>query len=157
MSDNGSEMKRSSPRPGSLKTRSSMLAVLAVCALASAVGAAEAQTADARVVESIVAGFNAYRQSGHLRSLVSSVPLRAAAQELANYMAETDRYSHEADGRSAGERVRAHGYQYCQVAENIGWVQRSPEPGAAELARAFIAGWIASSDHRQANTDPRGP
>ena len=65
-------------------------------------------------------------------------------------MARSDSYGHEADGRTPAERAREHGYNYCAVAENIGRVQRAAPRSGAELARAFVEGWMASPPHRQA-------
>src|SRR6185312_9662732 len=58
----------------------------------------------------------------------------------------TDRLSHTADGRDPGERARAAGYDYCDLAENIALEEGYPDE---RLARQFMAGWEASPGHRR--------
>lgn len=75
--------------------------------------------------------------------------LTASAREFAAYMARTDRYGHDADGRQPAERARAQGYEYCMVSENIAHQFSSAGFGSIELARGFVQGWIESPGHRR--------
>ena len=63
---------------------------------------------------------NAYRQQNGLTALQQNDQLIAAAGGLSNVMASSGVLSHTADGRKLGDRVRASGYSWCGVAENIG-------------------------------------
>src|SRR2546423_15564678 len=64
----------------------------------------------------VVAQSNEFRRSQGLVTLTPNAQLNAAAREFADFMARTDRYSHEADGRQPAQRAQAHGYDYCLVA-----------------------------------------
>ena len=81
--------------------------------------------------------------------------LTAAAREFADYMARTDRFEHNADGRHPPDRARAHGYDYCLVSENIGFEYNSRGFATADLARDFVEGWKRSPPHRK-NMQDRG-
>ena len=102
----------------------------------------------------VVTRTNAFRTGHELGELTRSDTLDYAAQWFADYMADTLRYGHEADGREPHERIAAAGYAYCSVGENIGWQERtkgeqtiSVEPG--ELGREFFVGWRDSPPHRE--------
>jgi hypothetical protein len=69
-------------------------------------------------------------------------------------MATTDRYGHDADGRRPSERVQRFGYDYCLVAENIGYQYNSTGFTTEELAPRFVEGWKNSLPHRQNMLDP---
>ena len=92
---------------------------------------------------------NALRKENGLPPLERDSALAAASQTFAAYMAKTDRYGHEADGREPAERAREHGYDYCLVAENIGYQVKSSGFATEELARAFVEGWRRSPPHRR--------
>jgi hypothetical protein len=94
-------------------------------------------------------------QTNGLRKRSSLDPVRwnrelaAAARDFARYMARTDRYGHEADGREPIERARAHGYAPCLIAENIAFEYSSAGFATAQLARRFYQGWLNSPGHRR--------
>lgn len=98
--------------------------------------------------QAIVAAANAFRRSQGLGPLRVQPQLQAAAAGFAAWMARTDRYGHQADGRQPVQRVEARGYEHCLVAENIAFEYRSVafEPG--ELPERFMQGWIHSPGHR---------
>jgi uncharacterized protein YkwD len=75
--------------------------------------------------------------------------LTASAREFAAYMARTDRYAHDADGRQPAQRASARGYEHCMVSENIAYQFSSAGFGSLELARGFVQGWIDSPGHRR--------
>jgi uncharacterized protein YkwD len=96
-----------------------------------------------------VAATNEFRREHDLGPLASDAALAASAQEFAAYMARTGNYGHEADGRTPAERAKAHGYDYCSIAENIGWLSSRRAFLTAQLARGFVEGWKHSPEHRK--------
>jgi hypothetical protein len=64
-------------------------------------------------------------------------------------MARTDRYGHEADGRTPAERVSALDYEYCLLAENIAMRYNTAGYATEPLADGFLQGWIESPEHRK--------
>lgn len=108
---------------------------------------ASAQGADAE--REMVQRSNAFRREQGLPALAPQRALTAAAREFAAYMARTDRYGHEADGRAPAERSGAQGYDHCMVAENIAMQYSSRGFSAPQLAQGFVQGWIDSPGHRE--------
>lgn len=134
-------------RPAAAGLLPALLAGMAAAwpaAVAAAAAAAEPD-ADERAV---VAQANDFRRSQGLGPLQVQPQLQAAADGFAAWMARTDRYGHQADGRQPVQRVEAQGYDHCLVAENIAYEYRSVafEPG--ELPGRFMQGWIHSPGHR---------
>ena len=103
----------------------------------------------AQAAESVVAGTNALRREHGLERVVVEARLADTARDFALFLARTDRFEHTADGRHPEDRAQAHGYDYCLVAENIGWELRSGGFATAELARSFVEGWRRSPEHRR--------
>jgi len=97
----------------------------------------------------IVVEANRFRDSQGVGGLVSEPRLAAAAGAFAATMADTDRYAHDADGRTPPQRAAAHGYEWCVVLENIAWVQSSAGFTTAELAARLMDGWEHSPEHRR--------
>ena len=102
----------------------------------------------------IVEGTNDFRRSADLPPVAPNARLTSAAADFAAYMARTDRYGHEADGRSPAQRATAHGYDYCIVLENIAYEQSSIGFRTRELGAAFVDGWRRSPPHRRNMLDP---
>src|SRR5690349_11984525 len=86
----------------------------------------------------IVAAANRFRAEQGLGALAPESRLTAAAAGFAGYMARTDRYAHDADGRQPHERVAAQRYDWCAVLENIAWVQSSAPLPTGALVQRFI-------------------
>jgi hypothetical protein len=80
--------------------------------------------------------------------------LTATARAFAGWMAATDFYGHEADGRQPWDRAKAHGYDYCEVAENIAYAWRTTGFGTDDLVKEFVDGWKNSPGHRRNMLDP---
>ena len=77
-------------------------------------------TPDLPAVEvAIVDKTNAFRKAHKLGALRRNAKLDAAARAFARFMARTSEFSHTADGREPAERIKAAGYSYCLVAENL--------------------------------------
>ena len=106
---------------------------------------ADPASVEARVIERT----NAFRTSQGQTALATDDRLTAAARAFARYMARSDRYGHEADGRKPSERAQAHGYSYCVVAENIAYQYSSQGFSTDELTARLIEGWQQSPGHRK--------
>lgn len=96
----------------------------------------------------VVEHTNQLRADNGLPATQRNGQLDAAAAEFAAFMARTGRYSHEADGRQPAQRARAHGYDYCMVAENIAYQYSSAGFATEELARGLFEDWADSPGHR---------
>jgi len=92
---------------------------------------------------------NAFRGEHGQRELAVDKTLAATAQRFADYMARTGKYAHDADGRTPGQRLRAAGYDYCMVAENIAFAFDSRGFRTQHLSDKFVDGWKASPGHRK--------
>ena len=125
-----------------------LLPKLAPLAVACA-QAALAQPDLARVAAIVVAETNRFRAAERLPEVGAQRALADAAREFAAFMARTDQYGHEADGRTPSDRATAHGYDYCLVSENISYQYSSRDFETRELARRYVEGWKASPGHRR--------
>lgn len=103
----------------------------------------------ARVEKLLFEDANGFRGDNRRRPLEANPRLDAAAQKFADYMARTGDYGHKADGRTPGERLRAEGFAWCKVAENIAYAFDSRGFQSADLAHKFLEGWKASAGHRR--------
>jgi uncharacterized protein YkwD len=117
--------------------------------------ATQAQTGRVRtpdnpaVADRIVQQTNEFRSRNDLSPLSPNKPLAEAAQRFAEFMADSDRYGHQADGREPAERATAHGYAHCALAENIAFQFSSLGFGTDELAGRLMEGWEESPGHRK--------
>jgi uncharacterized protein YkwD len=103
----------------------------------------------AEATRQVIHHANEFRAAHGVGATRPAATLTQAAQAFANHMARTDRYSHEADGRSPVQRANAHGYDHCLVSENIAFVQSSAGFGTRELAERLVRGWKESPGHRE--------
>lgn len=128
------------------------MACLLVLALAVPVSARAAPPSTdampAEVAERVFRKTNAFRTANRLEPLRVTRELTDAAQRFAEFMASTDQYGHDADGRTPAERARAHGYDYCVIAENIAFRFSSSGFDADQLAAQLMEGWEQSPRHR---------
>lgn len=92
---------------------------------------------------------NSFRSREGLPALRPDRALAHAARTFAEYMSQTDRYGHDADGRQPVQRAEQAGYVYCTVAENIAWHLSSRGISHSALAQTFVQGWIESPPHRR--------
>ncbi len=83
---------------------------------------------------------NKHRAVEGARALEINAKLSASAQEYAEYLARTGKFSHTAEG-SPGSRVKAQGYKYHAVGENIAKGQPSAE--------SVVKAWMNSEGHRK--------
>jgi uncharacterized protein YkwD len=131
------------------------LAVGAVVSVAiSATATAHAQQFDiaASAKAAIIDQTNAYRQSKGLPPLSENETASRAAQAYANYLAETARGGHSADGRNPMQRLRAGGVKFCKFrGENwhMSWTRPARESSDAAMGAAMRF-WKKSPGHERA-------
>jgi len=98
----------------------------------------------------VIEATNAFRGSRGLAGLHPSVTLIRIAQGHARNMARQDRYGdsdrngHVLDGQDMELRIRAGGYAFARVAENVGYQLNRRDPVAS-----MMQGWRASAGHRR--------
>jgi hypothetical protein len=100
-------------------------------------------------VRQVVERGNEFRRSQGQAPLAPEARLAAAARGFADLLADTDRFGHDADGRSPSQRATAAGYGWCMVAENLALEGSSAGFESAELAQDLVDGWIQSPGHRR--------
>jgi len=122
-----------------------------VFALAVLVMPAHAESLDpGRAADFVIEGGNAFRRTHKLPALEPNARLSSAARDFAEYMAKADRLAHDADGAQPADRAKRHGYDYCMVAENIGYQYRSDGfKSTKQLSEGFVTGWEKSPEHRK--------
>ena len=91
---------------------------------------------------------NEFRAGNQRAKLAVNRPLSEAAQRFAQFMASTDQYGHQADGRQPADRAREQGYDYCAIAENIAYQFSSAGFTPEELAGRLMQEWEKSPGHR---------
>jgi uncharacterized protein YkwD len=123
--------------------------VIALAALALCAPLAAHADVDADATRRLLQFTNELRAESGWKALAREPRLTAAAARLAAYMADTDRYGHEADGRKPSERAKAQGYDHCLVAENIAFASSARGFQPEELARRLFDGWVQSPPHRR--------
>jgi uncharacterized protein YkwD len=124
------------------------LCLLGSCMAPACAASAPAQPSLQEVRQGLIQQTNRFRAAHGLQPLREAPRLSRAAQGFADHMARTDRYGHEADGRTPAERAKAQGYDFCLVAENIAYQFSSAGFRADELAGRFEQGWETSPPHR---------
>ena len=124
-------------------------------ATACATAAPTAKQADLPQVEKIVIeGTNQFRAGESRVVLRTNAELEKAARDLAEYMARTGKFDHEVDGTTPASRVRAAGYQYCRIGENIARFYSTRGFTTSDLGRQLVQGWKDSPGHRHNMLEP---
>jgi uncharacterized protein YkwD len=127
-----------------------------VVAIAAACGAGAAQAQQFEVPASakaaIISDTNAYRATKGLPPLSENTAASREAQAYADYLAETTKQGHSADGRSPFFRLRTSGAKFCKFrGENWheSWTRpvRSSSEAAVAAAMTF---WRHSPGHERA-------
>ena len=120
-------------------------------ALALVVVPVHAESLDpARAAALVIEGGNAFRRDHKLPAVEPNAKLSQAARDFAEYLAKADRLAHDADGSQPADRAKRHGYDYCMVAENIGYQYRSDGfKSVNQLSTGFVTGWENSPEHRK--------
>lgn len=146
--------RRSTGRPAHY-SRAALRIVLAVALLMTAAAARAQEASFAQHVEArVLALVNGLRAEHGLGPLEREARLDEAAGYLANYMAQSGRFDHRADGTSPGARVKQRGYAYCNLSENIAMEYSSRGFSPEALAHNLVEGWRASASHRENLLDP---
>ena len=113
------------------------------------------QSANLSQVEKlIVAKTNEFRQEQGRAAVKTNPQLTETVREFAAFMARTDKYGHEADGKQPADRASEHKYDYCVIAENIAYEYSSEGFATADLAARLVEGWKKSPGHRKNMLDP---
>jgi len=100
--------------------------------------------------QAVIEATNQFRGTRGLAALRPSVSLIRIAQGHARNMARQDRYGdsdrngHVLDGRDMEFRIRAGGYAFARVAENVGYQLNRRDPVAS-----MMQGWRESAGHRR--------
>ena len=97
----------------------------------------------------IIAETNAFRRSEKLGEVKANAELTKAARAFAEYLATSGKFAHEADGRQPSDRVKAAGYKFCSVAENLAMFLDSRGFTTERLATVTVEGWKNSPGHRR--------
>jgi uncharacterized protein YkwD len=126
-----------------------VLSISLMLALPGAPARALAAPNLAETSRQIIDQTNHLRRGAGLAATALNAQLTASAREFAQFMARTDRYGHEADGREPAQRAKAHGYEHCMVAENIAYEYNSAGFSTQELAQGLVEGWKQSPGHRR--------
>jgi uncharacterized protein YkwD len=117
------------------------LIVLNALAMVSAMGAdTTADPATANQEREIIALTNKEREAQHLTPLKENATLRKVAVAHSENMAKQETLSHELDGQKPEERIKAAGYQYLSIGENVAY--NDPTPAAV------LEAWMNSPGHR---------
>jgi hypothetical protein len=91
---------------------------------------------------------NRVRAEEKLAAVRPNPQLTSAARAYAAFLARSKDFSHTADGREAGERITAAGYEWCQVGENLASAESSAGFATRDLATRAVEGWLNSPGHR---------
>jgi uncharacterized protein YkwD len=126
--------------------------LISVLLVASAARAADADLDEA--AHKIVERTNRFRQDQKRDPLKTNEQLTATARDFAAWMAKNGKFAHDADGKQPWDRAKAHGYEYCEVAENIAYASRETGFDTDQLVTDFIDGWEKSPGHRKNMLDP---
>jgi uncharacterized protein YkwD len=102
-----------------------------------------------QVEKLIVEQTNSFRKEHDLPPLKTDDLLHQTASGFADYMARTDRYGHQADGRTPAQRAQQKEYPLCLIAENIAYAFATEGFETKELASNTVDGWIDSPPHRR--------
>jgi uncharacterized protein YkwD len=106
------------------------------------------------VARHIIERTNRFRRSHKLPEVKVNQLLTETAREFADFMAETEKYGHDADGSLPHERAARHKYEYCVLAENIAYQRGFGDFSATGLASFLVNAWRASPGHRKNLLDP---
>jgi uncharacterized protein YkwD len=107
-----------------------------------------------RVETLVVEGTNRFRAAEGLGTVSPNARLEQAARSFAQYLADGGTFAHESGGTTPEVRVRAQGYEFCVVAENLARYYNSAGFATADLAQRLVQGWKDSPGHRKNMLEP---
>lgn len=105
-------------------------------------------------MKGIISRTNNFRQEKEYQKLKVDPKLMETSRYFAEFMADTDKYGHYADGNRPAERVKKRGYNYCIVSENIAFQYHTAGFTTEELAQGLFQNWKSSPGHRKNMLDP---
>lgn len=91
--------------------------------------------------QAVLDATNAERKKAKLDPLAVDAKLLEAARKHAANMAKQDKLDHTLDDKDVADRVKAAGYAFRRLGENIAWNQQTPKD--------VVAGWMDSKGHRE--------
>ena len=91
---------------------------------------------------------NEFRKKEGLKPVSRDERLAGAAAKFGEYLAEQGVLGHRAGGTTPSQRVKAAGYDYCSVRENLAYQFDTFGFAAEKLAEQCVTGWIDSPGHR---------
>ena len=108
-----------------------------------------ADRADAAETETRITELtNEFRKKEGLKPVARNETLAEAAAKFGAYLAEQGVLGHRAGGTTPSQRVKAAGYDYCSVRENLAYQFDTFGFAAEKLAEVCVTGWINSPGHR---------
>jgi uncharacterized protein YkwD len=126
-----------------------------LAAAACATTAAPHKEADLPQVEKIIVeGTNQFRAGESRVELRTNPELEKAARDFAEYMARTGKFDHVVDGTTPSSRVKAAGYQFCRIGENLARHYSTHGFTTPDLGRRMVEGWKESAGHRRNMLEP---
>jgi uncharacterized protein YkwD len=90
---------------------------------------------------------NKVRADRQLPLLTVNATLTKVARAHSANMAKQEKMEHVLDGKTPAERVKAAGYDYARVGENVA-------VGENVSVRRIVEGWMASKGHRENILEP---
>lgn len=97
---------------------------------------------------------NLLRSEHRLEKLTTNRILTQAARSYASYLATTGRFSHTANGKGPGERLRLEGYEWCKFGENLALRRNAQGFTTSALVSDVMNGWVKSSEHKKNLLEP---
>ena len=102
-----------------------------------------------KVEIAIVEMTNAIRKQHKLSEVKPDPKLEKAARTYARFLAQSNLFSHTADGRQPADRAKAAGYAPCFVSENLSSNLDTRGFETRQLAHEAVQGWMNSPGHRK--------
>ncbi len=90
--------------------------------------------------QAVVDRTNAERKAADLPPLAASAKLFEAARAHSKNMARQDKLAHELDDKTPTDRVKAAGYEFARLGENVSWNAATP--------KEVVAQWTESPPHK---------
>jgi len=91
--------------------------------------------------QAVLDATNAERKLAKLDPLMIDPKLTEAARSHAENMAKQEKLDHTLDEKTVADRVKAAGYTFSRVGENIAWNQQTPKEA--------VAAWMDSAGHKE--------
>ena len=131
------------------------LAVLLLAAACATAAPPTTKKADLPQVERLVIeGTNQFRAGESRVVLRTNAELEKAARDFAEYMARTGKFDHVVDGSTPASRVKAAGYTYCRIGENLARFYSTHGFTTPDLGKRLVEGWKESPGHRRNMLEP---